>query len=162
MGRTFRDWISLRFAMSSASCSMVWPFLIRRTFFWLRMSLLRGMSRAPFRTIFNCAMVAISATGGREPLSHRSTRREGPGPPPPLVGARGTGLPGHDKPRLPWRGKTGCRIAGRAVDDGVPRDFHGVLTLRRKGALAATAREKQSRSGSVRVAHVPPKPKGDG
>jgi len=41
--------------MSSASCSMATPALVRRTLLSLRISLLKGMSRETLRVIFRVA-----------------------------------------------------------------------------------------------------------
>ena len=51
-GRTVRDCSRVRRAMSSASCSIDTPALIRRTLQALSSSLLKGMSREALSVIF--------------------------------------------------------------------------------------------------------------
>ncbi|MCW2359830.1 hypothetical protein M2239_008004 [Bradyrhizobium elkanii] len=51
-GTTLRLWIRPRRAIEAAKSSIETPAFTRRTFDWLRTSLLKGMSREDDRTIF--------------------------------------------------------------------------------------------------------------
>ena len=74
-GRTVMELSSFLRAISSASSSIDTPALTWRTFDWLSISLLKGMSREALRVIFYCLVIGISPRrAGLEPLSRPPSR----------------------------------------------------------------------------------------